>query len=215
MRRFVAGVTILVAVAAASDGLAQTPARPGPLRDIAVSASAGVATELEDYPRGSMKWLGSVRFGLTPHLAIEAEAGRWSLSDYQDYVNDYSWYGGFTATLGTVRRTWSSELEQWQAGVSLVGRSTGRHVSVFGGGGIGVWFEQSRLTGSEQRLGVPSPVTNYEDHWSRTAIGTQGFFGVDVALGRRIALFGEGRLELVPTLDTTLFSAYAGVRVRF
>jgi len=202
-------LTLLVTPAAA--GAQNPPPIPlSPARDMSVSFSAGGGWKigfgdygLNSYP--AFDWVANVRFGLTTHLALEAEVGRWTKSEVSEYGSPDNWLDRYEFSQA-----------DWHAGINIVGRVPGRVVSFFGGGGPGVWSVAEEFT---SRVSGPSVgPQGRSDHWEYqdTKYGVQGVVGLDVNITKRLQVFGVGRMEVVSRESyPMLFAVHAGVRVVF
>jgi hypothetical protein len=208
-------LALIAALPPAARAQAASSSSPSPLRDIAVSVSAGRASEVEDYFLTSPNWIGAVRFGLSTHLALEGEVGYWSGSTLNDYVTESPWDASNVRLTEPTGRCSTFALREWHAALSVIGRVPGHRVSWSGGGGLGVWTQAGETTFEEFSLTNPDHHREGSQDWNRVGVGAQGTVEVDVSITRRLQVFGAVRMEFVPQLDTRLFAVHGGVRWLF
>lgn len=171
----------------------------------------------DDDPEGGVL-LGSIGVAASRRVRIEAEVTRRSHSTlYVDH--DVFLYGGPNGIHGRIDRTESGrETTDWTAGVSLIGRTGGRVVALFGGAGVMLNREQARHYRTVTGCTLPVPGSGAEcmtfDRRSTTlGAGLLLVTGVDVALHRRVSAFVAGRGELRQGLAMGSAGVMAGITV--
>jgi hypothetical protein len=114
---------------------------------------------------------------------------------------------GFWDTSEPFGRDDSLEAEMSNIGLNFLALARGRRIESWIGLGIGVYFEDLTIRGGG--VGV------VRDE-SETNIGGNLQVGIDINFGRRFAIFGVGRLDLI---DSDFFDEqtklYLGLRFRF
>lgn len=176
-------------------------------RRISVGISAGLAWQTDVGDGASsysgFDWVANARFGLTTHLALEPEVGRWAHSE----VSEYARAGG---------RVERSEFSQsnWYAGANIIWRLPGRRLSFFGGGGASAWMvsEEFSLEASAPSTGAPAAKDQWT--WADTKFGVQGVAGLDVDVSSRLRVIAVARVQIVSReMYPFVFAVHGGVRV--
>lgn len=222
-----AGIGALVDALVGPKVLFQAPgtrAEPVKLRDIAIGFTVGRGREEEDYFLSGQSWAATVRIGLKKHLALDVEIAGWGGSSRVDYTDAWTWgnpgvfvNGAFVPAEAPEpsQRVVILDVSEGHLGAQAVARFPLGRVSFSGGGGLGLWGQNTFFVYQEYSL------VN-DDHWlaeqrseHRFGLGALGSVGVDLALTRRLALSGTGGVQFVPTLDTLLFTFQGGMRVTF
>ena len=172
---------------------------------IAVGISAGVAWQADVGDGASnysgFDWVANARIGLTTHLALEPEVGRWVHSQGTEYA-------------GAGGRVDKAEFSQsnWYVGANLIGRVPGRRLSFFYGGGASVWRVSEEFSLETSAPSAP-PATEHWDY-AATKFGVQGVAGLDVNVTSRLQVFGVTRLQIVNReMYPFVFAVHGGVRV--
>ncbi len=159
-------------------------------------------------------------FGFTDNrrVRIESEVTRRARST--TYVNENVFlYGGPNGVHGHADRIdVGRETTDWTAGVNLIFRTGGRIVSLFGGPGVVLHWEQLREFRTVTNCTAPIPSAGaecgvFDNQSSSQGAGLQGIGGVDVAVHRRLTAFVAARGEYRKGLAMGGIGIMAGVRV--
>ncbi len=166
---------------------------PASAHDVSVGIAVGSILSM-DPDRGirPFHWIASVRYALTEHLVIEPEVGRWSFTRHAAFPA-----GELTENVG-----WTS------AGANVLARIPIRTVSVFAGGGGGIYFYSTDRAGNMG--GSP-----YSYSHSASGAGLQVLAGLDVRVTRNVIAFGLARAQAVPDAELGTAGLHAGIRYAF
>ena len=216
---FAAALAVLAATGATAPGaFAQTPPAAEAGRwFVSLGAARMDPLHGDDNPEGGVL-LGSIGVAASRRVRLEAEVTRRSHS-YRYVEHDVRLWGGNNGIHGRIDRTESGyETTDWTVGVNLIGRTGGRVVSLFGGGGLMLNREQARLYRTVTNCTPPIPSSGYEcrayDQRSTTlGAGLLLVTGVDVTLFRRVSAFVAGRGELRQGLAMGSAGVMGGVMV--
>jgi len=173
--------------------------------DLALSVAGGAAVHyLFEYADPSFAWMTGVRLGLHRHVAVEAEVGHRT---YRSVVIPSP--GGPVEANPLLQSEWQES--SWNVDANLLLRTAGRTVSVWGGGGIGLYRVTAGSSWQYQdgRVDSFSAVNNQ--------VGVQFVGGLDAAVSRRWRAFAAMRVE-VPypqDLGTALPEFLGGIRMVF
>ena len=185
---------------------------PGPVTgteprvgDLSLSVAGGAAVHyLFEYPDPSFAWMTGVRLGLHRHVAVEAEVGRRT---YRSVVIPSP--GGPEQANPLLETEWHEST--WNVDANLVLRTAGRTVSVWGGGGIGLY----RVTGESSWRFHDGSVESFSA--VNNQAGVQFVGGLDAAVSRRWRAFAAMRVDVPYPQDfgSAVPTVMGGIRMVF
>ena len=197
-------------------GIAQQ-ARAQSLMQVSAAAGAGVATQSYgelNFDRAPA-WDVSVRLKTGPHLAFEGLFDQWR--EEQQAVHLDQLLTGPDGPLGHVDRIDERRIYRMQTiGVNVLATGTSGRLTVSGGGGAGLvlYHRTFAQNGSGCEARVASACAGFSNSFSSDSVGGLGTADLDVAVTRRIRVFG--RYDLIVPLQEPGFmhsTFAAGVRV--
>jgi len=192
----------LAAAAFALAFLAISPVRAGAQPDaprFSIAAGAGVAMPLHgDLDFTAPEWQVSVRGAVSRHFALEGFFSDWR-HDTTRVLLDQAIQGptGFLGRVGRIEETTAHKVRV--VGVNALATGTAGRATVAGGGGIGMWLFDRRFrqasTGCEPA--VADLCRTVDNTFNSDSQSAQGVVELDVAVTRRLHVFGRYQLVLL------------------
>lgn len=154
------------------------------------------------------------------HMALEPEFTRWEHTTTVEEIG--LTIQGVQGPIGHAGRLITRRSRtSWSIGANGLARGGGRTLRVFGGGGIGLYVQESSYRVTLEDCVVPtqpSVCTDQRIDRSRGDLGVQAIGGIDVVLAPRWIAFGAFRAEVQSFRDpggASVISGLGGVRIGF
>jgi hypothetical protein len=209
----------MMIVAVAASALALVPSvvtgQDAPPK-LTLAAGGGIANPFHgDFDFTAPSWEVSLRGSIARHVAVEGFFEQWKHGK-GNVLLDQAIQGpaGFLGRVDRIEQRTTYRMRT--AGVNVLATGRSERVSFFGGGGIGLLAYDRRFTSTTSGCdaGTASLCRSTENTFSSESFTVQGVAEVDVAVVRRVQVFGR-YMFVVPVSDPGFGhgSLAGGVRV--
>jgi hypothetical protein len=183
---------------------------------VTLGGGGGIATPFHaDFDFTAGEWQASVRVAMSEHLMLEGFVSAWRHSSSTERVNQLvSGPGGPIGRVGRIETV--SQRTVRIVGANLLGRGTIGRVSVYGGGGIGIWNMDRRYTQTSSGCEPAAQhlCNTFESPFSSGTLSAQALVGLDVAITSRVAAFGQFQITApAPDIAAGHGSVTGGIRL--
>lgn len=196
------GIRTVIALAASVLALWPSVALGQDVRPrLSVAAGGGIADPLHaDFDFTAADWHVSVRASMSSRLAIEAFYQKWEHTDREVLLNQAIL--GLAGPLGRVERVELATTKDMRTmGMNVVATFGSSRATFSSGGGIGLiaYRRRSTTTSSGCDAAVAHLCGSTENRFSNGDFAAQGVVAMDVAVTRRVQLFGRYLLVVAVT----------------